>query len=128
MADQPANHLLDPITLLAGCGGDPILLRKMVDSFQARAPEQLAELRDAALRQDFPKLSRKAHQLRGMVSAFSTAVGHSIQVLEHSAASQNADSALGQFTTLAEQLGALSGALSTVSVADLERLSDEGTG
>jgi two-component system sensor histidine kinase/response regulator len=122
MSNPPAEPLLDPMTLLAACGGEPLLLRKLIDSFQSRAPEHLADLRDAALRQDFSKLGRTAHQLRGMVSTFSTSIAASAGIIEQFATDQEADRALGQCTSLADRITALCRTLSGVSVEDLMRL------
>src|SRR5438105_14376348 len=41
------RDLLDASVLLAACGGDPTLLRKMCQTLTARVPEHLAALRDA---------------------------------------------------------------------------------
>src|SRR5438270_13054936 len=48
--------LLDAPVLLAACGGDPAMLRKMCRSLQSRVPEHLAAVRDALHDQDAPRL------------------------------------------------------------------------
>jgi hypothetical protein len=54
----------------AACGGDPVLLRKMIDSFQSCAPDHLRMLRHAVQAQDISTLPQAAHKLRGLVAAF----------------------------------------------------------
>src|SRR5207237_10893881 len=67
------RDLLDAPVLLAACGGDPTLLKKMCQTLTARVPEHLAALREALQDQDAPRLRDAAHQCCGMCSASSTA-------------------------------------------------------
>src|SRR5260370_14785780 len=69
------RDLLDAPVLLAACGGDPTLLRKMCQTLTARVPEQLAALRDALRDRDSPRLREPAHKCCGMLSEFSAAAG-----------------------------------------------------
>src|SRR5262245_60868343 len=71
----PRLDLLDPPVLLAACGGDPAMLRKMCLSLQSRVPEHLAAIRDALHDQDALRLREAAHKFYGMLSAFSPAAG-----------------------------------------------------
>ena len=99
--------LLDAPVLLAACGGDPTLLRKMCQSLQARVPEHLAALRDALHDQDAPRLREAAHKFCGMLSAFSTAAGDQAADLEDLAAGAQLDKAppiLEQLETIAGEL------------------------
>jgi CheY-like chemotaxis protein len=82
----PRLDLLDPPVLLAACGGDPAMLRKMCQSLQSRVPEHLAAVRDALHDQDAPRLREAAHKFSGMLSAFSTVVGDRAADLEDLAA------------------------------------------
>jgi two-component system sensor histidine kinase/response regulator len=67
--------LVDPSVLLAACGGDPIMLRKMCRSLQSRVPEYLAAIQDAVRAQDASRLREAAHKFYGMLSAFSKVAG-----------------------------------------------------
>jgi CheY-like chemotaxis protein len=78
--------LLDPPVLLAACGGDSTMLRKMCRSLQSRVPEHLAAIRNALHDQDALRLSEAAHKFCGMLSAFSTVAGDQAAGLEDLAA------------------------------------------
>jgi HPt (histidine-containing phosphotransfer) domain-containing protein len=78
--------LLDAPVLLAACGGDPTLLRKMCQTLTARLPEHLAALRDSLRDQDAPRLREAAHKCCGMLSEFSAAAGDLAGNLEELAA------------------------------------------
>jgi HPt (histidine-containing phosphotransfer) domain-containing protein len=82
----PRLNLLDPLVLLAACGGDPAMLRKMCRSLQSRVPEHLAAVRDALRDRDAPRLREAAHKFYGMLSAFSTVAGDRAADLEDLAA------------------------------------------
>jgi HPt (histidine-containing phosphotransfer) domain-containing protein len=117
---RPAENLIDPVTLLAGCGGNAILFRKMTRSFQGCATEYLVDLRDALQRQDLARLGRTAHKLRGAASTFSTAIDTDIGSIEQLARSGESVAALALCATLMQRVGALCEALSRVSIGDLE--------
>ena len=73
---QPRRRdLLDAQVLLATCGGDATLLRKLCQSLTARMPDHLASLRDALREQDAPRLREVAHKCCGILSQFSTVAG-----------------------------------------------------
>jgi CheY-like chemotaxis protein len=76
------SSLVTPTVLLAACGSDPGMLRKMCRSFQARVPEHLAAIRDALRDQDALRLRHAAHKFCGMVSAFSRVAGEHAANLE----------------------------------------------
>ncbi len=78
----PRLDLLDPLVLLAACGGDPTMLQKMCRSLQSRVPEHLAAVRDALRDQDALRLREAAHKFCGMLSAFSTVAGDQAASLE----------------------------------------------
>jgi CheY-like chemotaxis protein/HPt (histidine-containing phosphotransfer) domain-containing protein len=87
------RDLLDAPVLLAACGGDPTLLRKMCQTLTARIPEHLAALRDALRDQDAPRLREAAHKCCGMLSEFSTAASDLAGSLEDLAAGTQLDKA-----------------------------------
>ena len=94
------RDLLDAPVLLAACGGDPTLLRKMCQTLTARVPEHLAALRDALRDQDAPRLREAAHKCCGMLSEFSAAAGDLAGNLEDLAAGTQLD----QTAPIVEQL------------------------
>jgi CheY-like chemotaxis protein/HPt (histidine-containing phosphotransfer) domain-containing protein len=101
------RDLLDAPVLLAACGGDPTLLRKMCQTLTARVPEHLAALRDALRVQDAPRLREAAHKCCGMLSEFSGAAGDLAGSLEDLAAGTQLDKAppiLEQLETIAQEL------------------------
>ena len=81
-----ATRLIDPVVLLAACGGDPTMLRKMCRTLQSLVPEYLAAVRDALHDQDAPGLREAAHKFYGTLSAFSTVAGDQAADLEDLAA------------------------------------------
>jgi signal transduction histidine kinase/CheY-like chemotaxis protein len=108
------THLLDPPILLAACGGDSTLLRKMCRSLQSRVPEHLAAIRDALHHQDALRLREAAHQFCGMLSAFSTVGGDLAARLEDLAARgllQDALPVVEQLDQCAIELARLAGGL-----------------
>src|SRR5438309_160551 len=101
------RDLLDAPVLLAACGGDPTLLRKMCQTLTARVPEHLAALRDALPDRDAPRLSEAAHKCCGMLSEFSAVAGDHAGSLEELAAGTRLDKAapiLEQLETIAQEL------------------------
>ena len=99
--------LLDAPVLMAACGGDPTLLRKMCQTLTTRVPEHLAALRDSLRDQDAPRLREAAHKFCGMLSEFSTAAGDLAGTLEELAACrqlENAAPILEQLESMAPEL------------------------
>jgi PAS domain S-box-containing protein len=84
--EPPRLDLLDPRVLLATCGGDPAMLRKMCRSLQSRVPEYLAVIRDALRDKDALRLREAAHKFCGLLAAFSTIAGDRAAILEDLAA------------------------------------------
>src|SRR5262249_37111276 len=110
----PRGALRAPPVLLAACGGDPAMLRKMCRSLQSRVPEYLAAIRDALHDQDALRLREAAHKFHGMLSAFSTAAGDQAAALEDLAARgllQEALPVLEQLDKCATELARLAGGL-----------------
>jgi CheY-like chemotaxis protein len=96
----PGLDLFDPPVLLAACGGDAAMLRKMCRTLQARFPEHLSAIRGALGDQDAPRLREAAHKLCGMLSAFSTVASDQAAELEDLAARGQ----LGEAPPLVERL------------------------
>jgi two-component system, sensor histidine kinase and response regulator len=110
-ADSPPKprslDLLDAPVLLAACGGDSTLLRKMCQTLAARVPEHLTALRDALHDRDAPRLREAAHKCCGMLSEFSAAAGDLAGALEELAAGAQLERAapiVEQLETMAPQL------------------------
>jgi two-component system, sensor histidine kinase and response regulator len=114
--DAPsAPGLLDPAVLLAACGGDADMLRKMCQSFRASAPEHVAAIRDALRDQDAARLREAAHRFAGMLAVFSTAAGEAASALEDQAAQGRLEEAgplVEQIDTMARELIGMAGGLS----------------
>jgi PAS domain S-box-containing protein len=124
----PRLDLLAPSVLLAACGGDPTMLRKMCRSLQSRVPEYLAAIRDAVRHQDAPRLREAAHKFCGMLSAFSTVAGDQAGDLEELAARgllQEAVPVVEQLNQCATELARLAVGL-TVEV--LQKLAEPADG
>src|SRR5262249_3559839 len=101
------QDLLDAAVLLAACGGDPTLLRKMCQTLTARVPEHLTALGAALRDQDAPRLREAAHKCCGMLSEFSTAAGDLAGRLEELAAGAQLDKAapiLERLEAIAQEL------------------------
>jgi len=119
------QDLLDAPVLLAACGGDPNLLRKMCQTLTARVPEHLAALRDALRDQDAPRLREAAHKCCGMLSEFSAAAGDLAGGLEELAAGTQLEKA----APLLEQLDAIAHELvKQVDGITVEALGRQGEG
>jgi CheY-like chemotaxis protein len=117
----PGLDLLDPPVLLAACGGDATILRKMCRTLQARVPEHLAAIRDALGDQDAPRLREAAHKFCGMLSAFSTVASDQAADLEDLAARGQLDEApplVERLETVVQALVPLTGGLSLESLRD----------
>jgi two-component system, sensor histidine kinase and response regulator len=126
--NPPRLELLDPPVLLAACGGDPTMLRKMCRSLQSRAPEHLAAVRDALHDQDAPRLREAAHKFYGMLSAFSTVASDQAADLEDLAARGLLLEALPvveQLDQCATELARLAGGL---TVETLRKLGEPASG
>jgi CheY-like chemotaxis protein/HPt (histidine-containing phosphotransfer) domain-containing protein len=106
---RPAGRagLLGPAVLLASCGGDEVILKKLAQAFQARLPEHVAAIRGALRDGNAPHLREAAHKLCGMVSAFSPVVAAVASDLEDQAEAGR----LEECRPLVERLEALAGEL-----------------
>jgi PAS domain S-box-containing protein len=83
---EEAQGLISSGVLLAACGGDALILGKIADALRAALPRDLAKVEQAFEDRDAPCLREAAHALSGMVSAFSTSIGHITSELEAYAA------------------------------------------
>jgi PAS domain S-box-containing protein len=81
-----AVSLLDPVVLLAACGGVATLLGEICQRFRSDAPALLSALGEALGDRDAPRLQGAAHKLHGTISAFSTVAGEAASELEDLAA------------------------------------------
>jgi signal transduction histidine kinase/DNA-binding response OmpR family regulator len=114
-AGRPGPSLLDPRVLLAACGGDPAILEKICQVFQARLPDHLAAVQEALRERDAPRLREAAHKLSGMVAAFSTVAGGVASDLEDHAAGgqlEEAQPLMERLETMTQELMRLAGSLS----------------
>src|SRR5262249_2170865 len=124
----PRLDLLDPPVLLAACGGDPAMLRKMCRSLQSRVPEYLAAIRDALHDQDALRLREAAHKFYGMLSAFSTVAGDQAADLEDHAAQgqlEEAQPLVERLETMTQELMRLAGDLSLDSLRRYAEAADD---
>jgi len=135
MGSHPARKplrldLLDPPVLLAACGSDPAMLRKMCRSLQSLVPEHLAAVRDALRDQDALRLREAAHKFCGMLSAFSTVAGDQAADLEDLAARRLLPEALPiveQLDRCATELVRLAGGLTIETLRKLAETADDPT-
>jgi PAS domain S-box-containing protein len=96
------TRLLDPVVLLAACGGEAEGLRQMCQGLRSYLPDRLAELGEALQTGDELRLRVAAHKLCGLLSAFSTVAGGLASDLEDQAAAGRLD----KCRRLAEQVEA----------------------
>ena len=114
--------LLDPVVLLAACGGVAKLLGEMCRNFKSNAPSLLAEVGCALRDHDAPRLHQAAHKLHGTITAFSTVAGAVASDLEDLAARGQLEEA----RPLVERLGAMVGELiEQVDGLSIETLRDQ---
>jgi HPt (histidine-containing phosphotransfer) domain-containing protein len=120
--------LIDPVVLLAACGGDLAMLRKMCRRFQSLVPEDLAAVRDALHDQDALRLREAAHKLYGTLSAFSTVAGDQAADLEDLAARgllKEASVVVEQLDRCATELARLAGGLTVETLRKLAEPADD---
>ena len=120
--------LVDPPVVLAACGGDPTMLRKMCRSLQFRVPEHLAAVRDALHDQDAQRLREAAHKFCGMLSTFSTVAGDQAARLEDLAARgllKEAPVVVEQLDRCATELARLAGGLTVETLRKQAEATDD---
>ena len=111
--------LLDPETLLAACDDDPVLLGKLIRVFQNNVPGSLARVQEAIARQDPAQLRESAHQLRGLLSTFSSEAAQAAARLEAMGAGGELGDAASTFETLAEMIERLGPLLENLPIDEL---------
>jgi len=80
------SPIFDRADALSRIDGDEDLLAILLDMFLADAPNYLAEIDNALSSQDWPRLHRAGHTLKGIFATFSAQRGeHLAQQMEHSA-------------------------------------------
>ena len=108
--------------MLAACGGDVTLLRKLIETFQRTVPDYVSELRDATEQRDEERLRHVAHKLRGLVSTFSPSIAATVAALEQPALAQDQGRVVSQCAEVGELIAALVETLARFLPEDLERL------
>jgi CheY-like chemotaxis protein len=123
VASDTGSHqrLLDPSALLAACGGDAELLRKMCGHFKTFIPDRLTEVSDALRDQDCARLQGAAHKLGGMVSSFSKTAANAAALLEQLGREGKTEEAIVTQQWLIEILQRMSLLMDTLSIDQLER-------
>jgi signal transduction histidine kinase/CheY-like chemotaxis protein len=98
---------LEPDTLLAACGGDLSVLMTMCESIKRHWPILQSELADAYRWRESSRLLKVAHQLVGMLGAFSSHGATAAAQLEKLAAAGSLDACepvIAHIDTVAQQL------------------------
>jgi PAS domain S-box-containing protein len=99
--------LLDPVVLLAACGGVANLLDELCQNLKSKVPALLAEIGDALRNQEACRLREAAHKLYGTITTFSTIAGELVSDLEDRAAHGQLDEArplVGQLDTMVQEV------------------------
>jgi two-component system, sensor histidine kinase and response regulator len=68
-ADLPFLSLFEPAAFEEQCGHDSVLITEIVDLFGREGPNDLSEMSEALAGDDFDRLSRIAHTLKGSLGA-----------------------------------------------------------
>jgi HPt (histidine-containing phosphotransfer) domain-containing protein len=113
--------LIDAPVLLASCGADATVLKKLCQSLQASIPEHLTVLQDAMRDQDAPRLREAAHKCCGMLSEFSTVAGDLAANLEDLAARAQLDQTAPVLEQLARTIRELLQEVDGLSIECLRR-------
>ncbi len=101
------ESLVDDRVLLASCGDNAELLRKMCQALSVRLPVQLAAVQEAFRDREGPRLREAAHKLCGMIATFSSRAGSVASDLEDHAAHGQLDAAgplVDQLRSMAAEL------------------------
>jgi PAS domain S-box-containing protein len=113
--------LIDSAALLAGCGGDAELLRKMRQHFQNFVPGRLAEVSEALRDGDTRRLQEAVHKLGGMISSFSATAAEATALLGRLGSEGKIEEAIQAHARLTELVRRLNLALETLSLDQLQR-------
>jgi len=79
-------QLLAPKALLAACGGDNTILESICRAFRNGLPDLIAHVLDSFQNRDSMQLREAAHELSGVLAAFSTIGGNLASQIEDLAA------------------------------------------
>jgi len=120
--------LIDASVLLAACGGDPMLFKKMCQTLTARVPEHLAALREALRDEDAPRLRDAAHKSCGLLSEFSAVAGDLAGNLEDLAARTQLTDAAPVLQRLESTIQELLEQIDGITVAELHHVYSPGRG
>jgi two-component system sensor histidine kinase/response regulator len=113
---------LDARVLLAGCGGDRVILERIGRALRAHVPAELASAEASWRARDAVALREAAHRLYGMVAAASSSVGRVASDLESEAAAGRLCEAGILLERLRQVTEALLSEMDDVSLEDLHRL------
>jgi CheY-like chemotaxis protein/HPt (histidine-containing phosphotransfer) domain-containing protein len=83
--------LLDAPTLLAACGGNPLILNKLCETFRKSLPQHIKSIHEALGDRNAHALRESAHKLHGMIATFSRVAGGLASDLEDYAESDRLD-------------------------------------
>jgi two-component system, sensor histidine kinase and response regulator len=122
-ASTEPGTVIDADTLLAACDDDPVLLGQLIRIFQNSVPGSLARVQEAIARQDPAHLRESAHQLRGLLSTFSSAAALAAARLEAMGAGGELGDAASTFETLADLIDRLEPLLEDLPIDELRRRS-----
>ena len=119
----PPESLLSPEVLLGACGADPMILSAMCRALETHLPAHWAKLTAAAEAADGSRLSDAAHQLRGMLAAFSSLISDELGQVEDLAEAGRVDECAARLPRIAERAKGVIEQLSSVSVQSLKEQS-----
>ncbi|MDB5322476.1 MAG: domain S-box [Phycisphaerales bacterium] len=114
------ESLIDTRTLLVTCGGDPLLLRTMIRSFQTHFEGHLNDVAHALKERDLTRLRAATHKLHGLVSAFSRRANEAVAILEQLGADGHWSDVDKQFMVVDQILHSLAKSLDGITVEELK--------
>jgi two-component system, sensor histidine kinase and response regulator len=118
-ASTEPGTVIDADTLLAACDDDPVLLSKLIHIFRSNVPASLARVEEAIARQDPARLRKSAHQLRGLLSTFSTTAAEAAARLEMMGTGGHLDEAASTLDRVVKMVGRLGARLGGLSIEQL---------
>lgn len=120
-AIEPSQpNLLSPDTLLGACDADPVILSAMCRSLATHLPSAWSKLAAALRAGDKARSSDMAHQLRGMLAAFSNSVSDELGRVEELADEGRLDECAARLPGIEELTQALLEQSSAVTVQSLK--------
>jgi PAS domain S-box-containing protein len=127
-SDQPKQNLVDARVLLAACGDNGTILRKICETLELRLPDHLKAVQDALEDANALRLREAAHKLSGMIGAFSTVAGGVASELEDHATQDQLEGArplVKRLEPMARELLQIVGGLSIETLRHQARLATE---